>query len=69
MINHLLIFLVLLWRVTLGRLLVGSCRYQPTCSQYMIEAIQKQGPWRGVWQGLKRIGRCHPFGAGGYDPP
>ena len=69
MLNHLLIFLVLLWRATLGRLLVGSCRYQPTCSQYMIEAIQKQGPWRGLWRGLKRIGRCHPFGGGGYDPP
>ncbi|WP_345375196.1 membrane protein insertion efficiency factor YidD [Algivirga pacifica] len=45
-----------------------SCRYQPTCSQYMIQAIQKYGAWKGVRLGLKRIGRCHPWGGSGYDP-
>ena len=45
-----------------------ACRYQPTCSEYMIEAIQKYGPWRGVILGLKRIGRCHPWGGSGFDP-
>ena len=67
-VSQLLIFFVLLWRVSLGRLLMGHCRFQPTCSQYMIDAIQKHGPWRGAWRGLRRIGRCHPLGPRGYDP-
>ena len=45
------------------------CRFQPTCSAYFIEAVQKYGAVRGAWRGLKRIGRCHPFHPGGYDPP
>ena len=46
----------------------SACRYQPTCSEYMREAIELHGPARGVWFGLKRLGRCHPFHAGGFDP-
>ncbi len=64
-----IIFLVGVYRVTLGPVLGGHCRFHPTCSQYMIEAVQKYGPWRGGWRGLKRIGRCHPFGGSGFDPP
>lgn len=45
-----------------------SCRYSPTCSQYTIEAIQLWGPFKGLWIGLKRISRCHPWGGHGYDP-
>lgn len=44
------------------------CRYQPTCSHYAIEAIQKHGPWHGGMLALRRIGRCHPWGGSGYDP-
>ncbi len=44
------------------------CRFQPTCSDYMIEALRTHGPIRGTWLGLKRIGRCHPFHDGGHDP-
>ena len=45
-----------------------SCRFQPTCSEYMIQAVQKYGVLRGVFMGLRRLLRCHPFHEGGYDP-
>ena len=45
----------------------ASCRYSPTCSQYMIEAIEEWGV-KGVWMGIKRISRCHPWGGSGFDP-
>jgi putative membrane protein insertion efficiency factor len=48
--------------------LPSACRYRPTCSEYMLDAIRAHGPLRGVWMGLKRLGRCHPFHEGGYDP-
>jgi uncharacterized protein len=64
----LLVNLVLLYRVTLGKLLGGQCRYHPTCSQYAIDAVNKYGPIKGGWRAIKRIVRCHPFARGGYDP-
>lgn len=68
MIRQLLILLVLLYRATLARLLGGHCRFQPTCSQYAIDALNRYGAARGSWKALKRISRCHPWSPGGYDP-
>ncbi len=68
MIARLLVLLILLYRVTLGRLLGGQCRFQPTCSQYAIDAIGKYGAWRGACKAIWRICRCHPWGGSGYDP-
>ena len=44
------------------------CKYEPSCSEYMIQAINKYGVLQGTWKGLKRIIRCNPFSKGGYDP-
>lgn len=64
-----LIGLVYVYRLTLGWLLGGQCRFFPSCSQYFIEAVEKYGTCRGAWKGFKRLWRCHPFHPGGYDPP
>jgi putative membrane protein insertion efficiency factor len=45
-----------------------SCRFEPSCSNYAIEAIQKHGALKGSWMGMKRILKCHPWGGSGYDP-
>jgi putative membrane protein insertion efficiency factor len=60
---------VIVYRATLRPFLGGQCRYTPTCSDYMLQAVDKHGPWRGGWMGVRRIGRCHPWGGSGYDPP
>ncbi|MEY4179176.1 MAG: putative rane protein insertion efficiency factor [Planctomycetota bacterium] len=64
-----LVFAVRGYQVLLGPFLGGHCRFQPTCSHYFIQAVQKHGPWRGAWKGTLRVLRCHPFRPGGYDPP
>jgi len=46
----------------------AGCRYQPTCSQYFLEAVEAHGALRGSWLGLKRLLRCHPWGGQGWDP-
>lgn len=49
-------------------ILPGSCRFQPTCSQYALEAVDRFGALKGSWLAIRRIGRCHPWGGFGYDP-
>ena len=59
---------VYIYRWTLKPLVGWECRYLPTCSEYALEAIEKNGAWRGWWLTLARIARCHPWGGSGYDP-
>ncbi|MCC5945471.1 MAG: membrane protein insertion efficiency factor YidD [Bernardetiaceae bacterium] len=66
--SKILIFFVRFYQTAISPLIPPSCRYTPTCSSYMIEAIQKYGAFKGTWKGLKRIGRCHPWGGSGHDP-
>lgn len=64
----LLIWLIRGYQMFISPLFPPSCRYQPTCSKYAMQAIERFGPWRGTWMGIHRILRCHPFHPGGYDP-
>lgn len=59
---------IVLYRRFISPLKPPSCRFVPTCSEYAIEAIEKYGPWTGTKMAVRRILRCHPFGASGYDP-
>lgn len=66
--RKILISLIRVYRYLLSPLLGPSCRYYPTCSQYAQEAIELHGVIRGSWLSLKRVGSCHPWHEGGYDP-
>jgi putative membrane protein insertion efficiency factor len=63
------ILFVKCYRVALRPLLPPLCRFEPSCSEYMILAVRKFGPFWGTAKGVRRICRCHPWNEGGYDPP
>jgi putative membrane protein insertion efficiency factor len=65
---HALVWAVKLYRLVVSPLIPPRCRYLPSCSEYCIEALQRHGPVRGAYYGVKRILRCHPWGASGLDP-
>lgn len=56
------------YRYWISPLLGPACRFEPSCSRYAIEAIQRYGPVRGSWAALRRVSRCHPLHPGGFDP-
>lgn len=66
--TRVLVFLVRVYQWTIAPALPPSCRFYPSCSRYMIEALETHGPIRGLWLGLKRLLRCHPGCPGGVDP-
>jgi putative membrane protein insertion efficiency factor len=66
--KKLLLLCITIYRRAISPLLLPSCRYVPTCSEYAFIAIQRYGALRGGWMGLKRISRCHPWHPVGYDP-
>ena len=66
--KKIIIYLIKFYQITLSPLLGSNCRFQPTCSQYTIEAIEHHGVLKGLHLGIKRISKCHPWGPKGYDP-
>ena len=63
-----IIFLIRFYKGAISPLTMASCRYEPTCSSYTIEALEKHGIFYGGYLGIKRILSCNPFGGKGYDP-
>lgn len=68
LLKQLFIFPIRIYQWMISPLLGSNCRHTPTCSHYAVEAIQEWGPVKGIWLGMKRIARCHPWGTSGYDP-
>ena len=60
--------LIRLYRLAVSPWLGGNCRFQPSCSAYAIEALERHGVLHGSWLALRRIGRCHPWARAGHDP-
>ena len=60
--------LVRFYQLAVSPYLPICCRYQPTCSEYALQALARYGPIKGTWLAVSRIVRCHPFSKGGYDP-
>ena len=68
MFRRVLVALIRFYQVAISPWTPAACRFQPTCSSYALEAIERHGALRGGWLALRRIGRCHPWGGQGYDP-
>jgi len=63
-----LVCLLRVYKIGVSPWLPSACRFHPTCSDYMREAIERYGAGKGVWMGLRRLAKCHPLHAGGFDP-
>ncbi|MEE9132398.1 MAG: membrane protein insertion efficiency factor YidD [Gemmatimonadota bacterium] len=68
MLAQLIVMLIRGYQVAISPVLPASCRYTPSCSHYAVEALQRHGALKGSWLAARRLGRCHPFRAGGHDP-
>jgi putative membrane protein insertion efficiency factor len=66
--KHLLILLLRGYRFAISPLYGQVCRFHPSCSAYALEAVTEHGSLRGSWLAARRVGRCHPWAEGGYDP-
>jgi uncharacterized protein len=67
-VKYVLIGFLKLYRLVVSPLYGQVCRYHPSCSQYALDAVTEHGAARGSWLAVRRLGRCHPWSAGGYDP-
>jgi putative membrane protein insertion efficiency factor len=67
-VKRLLIWPIRIWQASLSAVMPPTCRFTPSCSAYAITAIERHGAAKGGWLAMRRIARCHPWGASGYDP-
>ncbi len=63
-----LVLLIRFYRLAISPWLGSRCRFHPSCSEYAIDALERHGLFKGLWLAVRRIGRCHPWHPGGYDP-
>ena len=68
MLKRPVVMLIRFYQYAISPFLGRSCRYHPSCSEYAVEAVEKYGALKGSWLAVKRVGRCHPWHPGGYDP-
>ena len=62
------IMLVRFYQYAISPMLGRNCRFDPSCSEYAVEALRRHGAFKGLWLAIRRVGRCHPWHPGGYDP-
>ena len=67
-LGYILIAPIWIYQKIISPLLPSTCRHEPSCSVYSVEAIKKRGPFVGLWLSIKRLSKCHPWGTFGYDP-
>jgi putative membrane protein insertion efficiency factor len=67
-VKHLAVLVIRAYQIAISPLLPPSCRFVPTCSEYMRLAVERYGVLQGAYKGIRRLFRCHPFHPGGYDP-
>ena len=67
-LKFIVLFPVRLYQALVSPFFPGSCRHEPTCSAYMVDAVKEWGAFKGMWLGLKRLSKCHPWGTFGSDP-
>ncbi len=67
-LGYIFLLPVKLYQWVISPLFPATCRHTPTCSSYTEEAVKVWGPFKGIWLGLKRFSKCHPWGTSGYDP-
>jgi putative membrane protein insertion efficiency factor len=67
-VKYLVVALLKAYRVLISPLYGQVCRYHPSCSAYALDSVEAHGPMKGSWLAMRRIGRCHPWAAGGLDP-
>jgi len=66
--KRVLVSIIRFYQIVLSPLLGSNCRFHPTCSAYAVEALSSHGSTRGLWLAVRRLGKCHPWNEGGYDP-
>jgi putative membrane protein insertion efficiency factor len=68
MMRRVVLLPIRFYQYAISPFMAPHCRYHPTCSEYTAEAVTRYGALRGLWMGVRRVSRCHPWAEGGYDP-